>query len=1373
MKHNKSSPKKGQLIASTEIESVKNEHFYIAGIGASAGGLDAFSKLLAALPEDAGMAYVLVQHLDPQHKSDLSSLLAKTTRLPILEATQGMKVLRNHIYVIPPDTSLTIKKRILQLAPRSDLPAPYLTIDHFLRSLADDQQEQAIGIILSGTGTDGTQGLEEIKAVGGITFAQDEITAQQAGMPQNAVRSGCVDFILSPHEIALKLSQIRKHPLVVLHDNSTKKAPLTSEEEHYKKILALLRASTGVDFSAYRDTTIKRRIMRRTVLHTKDGLEEYVKLLEQNPAEVDALYHDLLINVTSFFRDPDAFEILKTEVFPALIKNKKSNTLMRIWVPGCSTGQEAYSLAIVLLEYMDKVNIRLEIQIFATDLSDQHSLRKAREGVYPQSIEAEVSPERLRRFFTKEEDNYRINKRIREMCIFAKHNVAADPPFSRLDLISCRNLLIYLSPLLQRRVIPTFHYALNPEGFLLLGASETVGTFTDLFAVADQKHRIYKKKTTAGRQYQHFNAEDFKARMSLDLPKILPATTSADWQREAERIILGKYAPAGLLVNDNLDILQFHGRTSPYLEPAAGEPSHNLLRMTCEGLFPVLHSAIEECRRQNVAVRRQNIRLRKNGETREVNIQVLPVKLRGASESCFLILFEEMNAHTPAMQVEKTPEDENEVTQLRQELASLHEYLQSVIQQKDTINEEMKSANEEILSSNEELQSTNEEIETAKEELQSVNEELSTINEQLQQRNQELQRLNDDLVNLQVSAGIPIIVIGYDLQIRRLTQAAVKVLDLSPNPAENSIATLKLALDVPDLERIIKKAVTNVQIQEREIRDKYGFWHMLRVHPYRTMDNKIDGAVITTMDINDIKNTQKQLIEERNYTQAILDTVRVPLLVLNEKLQVQMANPAFYKVFLESAETTENRILYDLGNRQWDIPELRRLFDELLPQRKILKDYEVHHNFKFIGPKVMLLNACQIENSPLLLLAIEDISERKALETELKQYSVQLSRINNRKNEFLAMLAHELRNPLAPLSNALNIIRNPGITPEVAAQAHEMMQRQLQQMVRLVDDLLDISRITSGKIELQKEPVELAQVIHSAAETSHSLIKESVHTLAIKLPEEPLWLEADAARMIQIFSNLLNNAAKYTKKGGHIQLSAQHEGNQVSVRIQDNGIGISAEMLPHIFDMFTQVDSSLERAQGGLGIGLALVKTLVELHGGTVKATSKGVGHGAEFIVQLPLILPLRGRKNISSEKKDVPPLAKTSVKRVLVVDDNEASAKTMGWMIEMLGHEVRIAHDGANAITIAKSLSPDMVLLDIGLPGMNGYKICRALRQEPVLKNTKIIALTGWGQKEHRLRSKKAGFDYHIVKPLTPDMLQELLNSLEQKETRQLTPAE
>ncbi len=1167
----------------------------------------------------------------------------------MLEAVQGAAVRPNHVYVIPPNATIAITDGILQIIPRQS-SGPHLPINYFLRSLAEDRREAAIGVILSGSGTDGTQGLEEIKAAGGITFAQTEETAKCSGMPESAARSGCVDLVLSPRQIAQELVRMARHPYLIqdqaLKQNQEEIA--AAEDEDYRKIMALLHHASGVDFSFYRDSTIKRRIMRRLALNTKKDLADYTRFLENNPAEAEALYNDILIQVTSFFRDPDVFKVLQTSIFPEILKTKQADLPIRIWVPGCSSGQEAYSLAIALLEFLERDNKPRAIQIFATDLSDSGALQKAREGLYPDSIEAELSPERLRRFFTKENGKYRIIKQIRDMCAFAKHNVAADPPFSRMDLISCRNLLIYLALPLQRRVIPTFHYALNPGGFLLLGSAETVGIFTDLFEPADQKHRIYTKKAIPIRQYPHFSANGLNPRALNSRSNPTPASAAVqDWQREADRVLIGAYAPAGVLVNSNLDILQFRGRTAPYLEPAPGEPSHNLTRMACEGLLPALQRAIAECAKSKAIVEKHNVRLRRNEEIREVSIRVLPVSLPGQAENCFLILFEEKEL------AEKAPVpsgDESEIDRLRHDLASAHEYIQSAIEQKDAANEELRSANEEILSSNEEFQSTNEELETAKEELQSVNEELTTVNEQLQYRNQELNRLN------------------------------------------------------------------------------------------------------------------KGLQESYEYTKAIVETVREPLIVLNSDFRAQTANQAFYKTFHMTPKETEGCLLYDLENGQWDIPELRRLLEDLLYKKTVLEDYEVNHVFKDTGTRIMLLNARRIvsqDNPDLILLAIEDITERRRLEKELKKYTDNLREADHRKDEFLAILAHELRNPLAPISNALQTLESAEADPELTRQAHEIMMRQVRQMVRLIDDLLDVSRIANGTIELNLESVNLATIVADAVETIGPLIDAAGQKLTVSLPPELLWLKADAARLTQVLGNLLNNAAKYTKENGHIWLTAKRDGNEALIEVRDTGIGIPAHMLERIFDMFSQVDTSLERSQGGLGIGLMLVKNMISMHGGTITAVSAGPGQGSKFIVRLPLASE-RGQDRKASSQDNARPLPdKAPRRRILVVDDNIPSAKTMGWMVAGMGHDVRLAHNGADAISRAKDFLPDMVLLDIGLPEMNGYDVCRAMRQEPMLKNIMIVAQTGWGQKEHRERSKQAGFDYHLVKPVARETIKEILDAL------------
>ena len=1348
-----------------------NAPFAIVGVGASAGGLEAFTQLLSALPDNTGMAFVLVQHLDPKHESNLSDILARLTRMPVLEASQGLGVHPDHIYIIPPNTALTISQGNLQLTARVETRGLHLPIDHFFKSLAAGHRTGAIGVILSGSGTDGALGLEEIKAAGGITFAQDEQSAKYPSMPQAAVRSGCVDLVLSPGDIAREIARIGRHPYVIPLKTEEHALPAVPEEhtpvpndDQFKKILALLRSSFGVDFGGYRDTTIKRRITRRMVLHTQDNLDDYAKHLGQNRTELDALYQDILINVTSFFREPESFEALKQSVFPAIIDGKNLNAPIRIWAPGCSTGQEAYSLAIALLEFLDDKAVKPAIQIFASDLGDTVSLQKAREGIYPENIEAEVSPERLRRFFTKEDSKYRVTKAMRDLCVFAKHNITADPPFSRLDLISCRNLLIYLAAPLHKRIIPTFHYALNQTGFLILGASETVGSFTDLFDIVDQKHRIYAKKATALRQYPYFNSSEYSADGER-APARTPAVSPAEWQREADRIALGQYAPPGVLVNEGFDILQYRGDTGPYLAPAPGEPSHNLLKMAREGLFLELRSALNECRQKAATVRRKGVRIRGEGLDREIDLHVLPVKLPHAGERCFLILFEEIvrRALPPEKAVYTEPlkeADGSEAALVRQELASTREYLQSVIEQQDVVNEELKSANEEILSGNEELQSTNEELETAKEELESTNEELTTVNEQLQNSNQELSRLGDALTNFQASANVPIVELSIDLRVRRFTPAAAKVLNLFPGDIGRPIGNLEQLVETSDLQELVTEVIKTVQVTEREVRDRNGRWYALRVHPYRTEDNRIDGAVAVFVDIDDAKSAQEALREARDYAESVIETMRDPLLVLDSELRVMSANQAFYRSFLVTPADTEGRLIYDLGDGQWNIPQLRHLLEEILPQRTVFQDLEVKHNFARIGHKIMLLNARRIvrqgRETELILLAIEDITERKQIEADLRRTSEQLSEADRRKNEFLAMLAHELRNPLAPVLNGLAILNRIGSQDAAAQKTREMMERQVEQMARLLDDLLDMSRITSGKIELHKERVELADLVRQVVETCRSTLEAAGQEVRVQIAAEPLVLQADRVRLVQIVENLLTNAIKYSDQGGRIEVTVEREGSEAVLRLRDHGIGIAREMLGRIWDLFVQVDPQSGRPRVGLGIGLTVVQNLVRLHGGSVEVHSAGLSQGSEFTVRLPLAK----EDDSITEERDIH-AADLSIsapsRRVMVVDDNPDEAESLATILRLMGNEVRVFYDGPAALEAASTFRPEVAFLDIGMPEMDGYELARSLRRD-LGEQPLLVAITGYGMAEDRRRSHEAGFDQHLVKPTAPAVLQALL---------------
>ncbi|MEK6302035.1 MAG: chemotaxis protein CheB [Acidobacteriota bacterium] len=953
--------------------------FAIVGVGASAGGLEAFTDLLRALPVDTGMAFVLVQHLDPSHESKLCLLLSRATAMPVIEVQDATRVQPDHVYVIPPNRDLGVLQGVLHLMPRLDGHRPHLSVDYFLRSLAKDKDSKSIGVVLSGTGSDGASGLKAIKAQGGVTFAQDS-SAKYDGMPRNAIAAGAVDYVLPPSEIAKVLERIARHPYVTRFHSELmdEMQPITGDA--FARIFVLLRASAGVDFSSYKPAPIRRRIARRLALHQIENLEDYVRYLQDSPGELQALFQDMLISVTEFFRDPETHEALKTKVFPDLIKGRSLEDPIRIWVPGCSTGEEPYSLAISLLTFLGSTATSPAVQIFATDINEV-ALEKARAGKYAGSIASQVPAEHFRRFFTKVEDSYQISKRIRDLVVFARHNVAQDPPFSRMDVISCRNLLIYFGAAIQKNIMPIFHYALKPSGFLVLGSSETVGTFADLFALVDRKQKIYSKKSTpSGLGIKLNPITRARAIPAVESGKI-PDSGEFSVRTEVDRILLSRYAPAGVVIDDEMEIIEIRGHTGPYLEPAPGEVSFNLPRMARDGLGLELRALIQQAREKEIAVRKQGLRVRADDRFRDLNLEVIPIK-SASTEPCFLVLFEDATRHAVDKLRPSTEKGRDRgsklstrdltIAQLQAELTQTRQDLQSVIEEMERSNEELKSANEEILSSNEELQSTNEELETAKEELEATNEELTTANEELQNRNGELIWTNSDLLNLLSSIDIPIVMLGSDLRIRRFTSSAGKVFNMISTDVGRPISDLKPNIHIPDLEELFREAIERIAVSDREVQDAEGRWYSMQVRPYKTAENKIDGAVMVLADIDALKRS-------RDVT-AILETMRGPLVVLDADQRVRSANRAFYKMFRVRPEETEDKLLYDLGNCEWNIPSLRLLLQDVLLRHIQFDDFEVEHDFPEIGHKKLLLNARQIEREDgtpeMILLAIEDVTER-------------------------------------------------------------------------------------------------------------------------------------------------------------------------------------------------------------------------------------------------------------------------------------------------------------------------------------------------------------------------------------------------------------
>jgi len=839
----------------------ENSQYPIVAVGGSAGGFEATMELLKNLPtNDNRMTFVIVQHLDPHHASNLAKLLAKATQMPVVEISGRIKPKANTVYVLGPNKGLLYAKGTLKLTSRIT-DRPTLAIDRFFESLADAEGPRAIGVLLSGTGSDGTAGLRAIKAAGGITFAQDEQSAKFAAMPRNAILSGFVDAALSPKEIAEELARIAGHPYIQKPDGEAREAPKEEDLDDLSRIFFTLRKHTGVDFASYKQSTLQRRIHRRMALHRLERLRQYANLLRNNQKEVLELFNDLLINVTRFFRDPNTFKTLSKKFIPTLIRNKGRRGDLRVWVPGCATGEEVYSLAICIMETLGAAASTMRVQVFGTDLSES-AIDRARLGIYSSAIEKDVSAQRLQRFFKKLDSTYQINRTVRDLCTFARQNITADPPFSRLDLISCRNVLIYLGPQLQKRAFPVFHYALNPHGYLVLGPSETVGIFSDLFELTDRRNKIYAKKVLPGRPELDLNLPHgtFREIKTLEPPRMAPPSQGRDFnslvQNTADRIMLGTYAPAGVVIDENMIVRQFRGKTSLYLEHAAGPATLNLLHMAKPSLVPDLRATIHRAMRTGQPARKERALMKRDGQVMQLNVEAVPFKVPNSDNTWLLVVFSENESHPmksatgQKKKMGRKSGAEAELHGLREELNATKESLQAIIEEQEATNEELKSANEEIESSNEELQSTNEELETAKEELQSTNEELTTLNEELSNRNLEIMQINSDLNNLLSSIHLAIVMVDNALMVRRATPMARETFNIADTDVGRCITELKPNIDVPDLEKIIQEVIDTLTVRDLQVHDRHGGVYSLRVRPYRTADNKIDGAVLTLVDLN-------------------------------------------------------------------------------------------------------------------------------------------------------------------------------------------------------------------------------------------------------------------------------------------------------------------------------------------------------------------------------------------------------------------------------------------------------------------------------------------------------------------------------------------
>ena len=1217
-----------------------NVPFPIVGVGASAGGLEALTQLLAELPPDTGMAFVLIQHLAPRHPSLLADALARATTMVVGQAKDGERVVPDRVYVIPPDADVAIRAGVLTLVTRkTEARKLHLPVDYFLASLAEELGKQAIGVVLSGTASDGTEGLRAIKREGGITFAQDPKSAKFDGMPRSAIEAGVVDYVLPAPGIARELHRLSRHPYV----SAASSPPSASDDRVLDEIFALVRNALGVDFGEYKAPSLKRRLARRMALLRIERLRDYLALLRDQPEEAVSLYEEVLIHVTSFFRDPDVFESLKSAVFPKILKTKAPAEPIRFWVAGCSTGEELYSLAIALLEFLDDSARRHPIQIFGSDISER-AVQTARKGAYSDTVMREVSEERRRRFFTKVESGYRINKNVRDLCVFVRHDLARDPPFSKLDLVSCRNVLIYFGQALQRRVLPTLHYALRQGGFLLLGRAESLPGFRQHFSPIDKNNKVFVR-TAAVSTLQFAPRTEVHPVTSRANPS--PGTTSplrpVDVARHLNRLLLTRYAPPGVLVDERMQILQFVGDTGRYLWAPPGEPQHNLLKMARGGLLSALRTTIAKAKRERVPVRTKGVEVEveRGAAPDTCDVVVLPLAVPPeAKEQLFAVLFEQIAGRPSVSKLQRTARrstagaGRRRVPRLERELEATQQYLHSLIDERERTNDDLNAANEELVSGNEELQSMNEELETAKEELQSTNEELTTVNDELNTRNQEVREINSDLMNILSTVDVPILILDRERRIRRFTPKARTILNVLPTDLGRPLEDIKSNLQLNNLDEQISEVIETNQMHESEVQDRSGRWYRMQIRPYQTVENKIDGATLSLIDIDALK----------------------------------------------------------------------------------------HH-----------------------------VNEAE--------------RANLAKDEFLATLSHEIRTPLSSMLMHAQLLGRGTLDPVKIKRAAEAIERGTRMQVRLVDDLLDVSRIVAGKLKLDPGPVDLCAVVRGAVEGVAGAAEVKGVTFHVELDETLGPVSGDPTRLQQVVTNLLANAVKFSFENGKVTVLLDRQDGHARLRVGDTGVGIEPEFLPHVFRRFAQEDGTTVRKHGGLGLGLAIVRDLVEAHGGIVRGESEGKGKGSTFSVFLPIRdAPSDAPEDTStsSGNPSKPRPRRTSSRdalrgvRVLVVEDDPGSREAVVEMLSVMGAEVRASGSASEAMRALEGFRPAVLVCDIAMPGEDGYSLIRRVRALGEARGGDVpaIAVTALAQVGDRRRALAAGFQNYLTKPVDIDDL-------------------
>jgi two-component system CheB/CheR fusion protein len=1454
----------------------------IVAIGASAGGLEALSTFFSALPDAPGAAFVVVMHLAPAHHSELAAILGRQTCMPTTEVSERVPLERNHVYVIPPNRQLELTDSEVSATPFGTPLERRAAVDLLFRSLAE-RRGNGFAIILSGGGSDGAVGVKAVKEHGGIILVQDPAEAGFDSMPRAAIATGIADLVLPARELATRLCDLIQGREIIQTRLAVPEALESDEQAVLGRIISYLNVRTGHDFSHYKRSTVLRRVARRMQVHRLETLEQYLAFLKETPEEAQGLFQDLLISVTAFFRDAPAWDALRRRVIPKLFDARAPESPLRVWVPGCATGEEAYSLAMLLLEEAGRRPTPPEIQVFASDL-DERALAVAREGIYGVAIEADVTAQRLSRFFIRDDDLYHVDGTLRDLILFARHSLMRDPPFARQDLISCRNLLIYLDRELQTQVFGILRYALRPGGYLFLGISEHAEG--EYFRVIDKQHHIYQAREISGR--------------ALPLLPDMLTTPPPPAQQLAEpgrgghkpqtrsgvhRTLLEELGPPSVLVDGQRNAVHLSETAGRYLQPPEGAPTQDVTLLVRRELQAELSAALYAAFDKGEASLSGFVPVQFNGTPRSVAVLVQPRPARDGQERLALIVFLEAGEATPPADLVREETDASTLLarRLKEELRSTRTRLHTAREEFEAGNEELRAANEELQSLNEEYRSTAEELETSKEELQSINEELNTVNGELKNKLEEVSRAHNDLENLMTATEIPTLFLDRELCIKRFTPQVADLFSIKSSDQERPIRDLNRRLDYDALEADAANVLRHLTPLEREVTTDDDRWYLARLRPYRTADHHIDGVVATFVDFTAQKQAEQALRESEERfrvlvtatAQAVWETDADGVVVADspswraytgQTLQEWLGCGWLDAIHPDDREDAEAQWRQAVAERhsfnvdlrlrtphgQWRWTNLR-VAPSCNPAGKVLK--WIGMNMDITGRKdaeqalrdgerrletvlestpaaVVLINAAtrrfsymnrralalygsdyvgvdlathaaavhaqrpdgtpypldempvsrslharetvygeemiihradgssftlSVNSAPLCnehgeidaaIAAFDDISARRRAEEALRE-------ADRQKNRFLSLLGHELRNPLSAISNTVAVLEMGGSSEGEIRQAVHLIERQVRHLVRLVDDLLNLNRISRGQVELRRVPLDLTESIRDALAQAQSAIDAGGEHLDLDLPEEPLPVEGDRERLTQILTNLLVNAAVYAGDGSSIGVSAKLAGDRVLVRVRDNGVGIAAEDLPRLFEPFTRLQAATSRQDGGLGLGLALARELAELHEGTLEAHSDGPGHGSEFTLTLPL---LRGNGARDIEPAPAHPPVQIARRRVLVADDDPAVGEALVTLLERLGQDVRLVTRGNAVEKAVEAFRPALVILDIGLPDMSGVEIARRLRASPGSQAFRIVALSGYGQNSTE-PSELACFDRYLLKPATVEQLKALLS--------------